>query len=165
MIFNHLGFGFTRCKILSPITVSDKSYIFGSEPEAFRTTMSQELRDIIRNIIAKDRNYAQYLKELTDDAGVKAELAVAPQQIPGIDYPTQEEAEQEASAEVEDQRYKNDDLEISEDDVISKKAKQISILLSAKEKLLKEINQLNEELESKKMRLNSVQTDLENLIR
>ena len=165
MIFNHLGFGFTRCKILSPSTVSGKSYIFGSEPEAFRTTMSQALRDIIRNIIAKDRNYAPYLKELTDDAGVKAELAVAPQQIPGIDYTTQEEAEQEASAEVEDQRYKNDDLEISEDDVISKKAKQISVLLSAKEKLLKEINQLNKELESKKMRLNSVQTDLENLIR
>ena len=165
MVFKHLGFGFTRCKILSKITVLDKSYVFDKEPELFRVTMSQALRDIIRNIIAKDRNYAPYLKELMDDSGVKAELAVAPQKIPGIDYPTQEEAEQEASAEVEDQRYKNDDLEISEDDVISKKAKQISVLLSAKEKLLKEINHLNEELESKKMRLNSVQTDLENLIR
>ena len=40
--------------------------------------MSQELRDIIRNIIAKDKNYAKYLTELMDDASVKAELVLAP---------------------------------------------------------------------------------------
>lgn len=78
MMFQHLGFEFTSCEILSPETVSDKSHIYGSEPETFRPTMSQELRDIIRNIITKDKNYAKYLKELMDDASVKAELVLAP---------------------------------------------------------------------------------------
>lgn len=70
MVFQHLGFDFINCIILSPKTVSSKSYICGSEPETFRPTMSQELSDIIRNIIAKDKNYANYLKELMDDTSV-----------------------------------------------------------------------------------------------
>lgn len=78
MVFQHLGFEFTSCEILSPETVLGKSDIYGSEPETFRPTMSQELRDIVRNIIAKDENYAKYLKELMDDASVKAELVLAP---------------------------------------------------------------------------------------
>ena len=77
MMFQHLGFEFTSCEILSPETVSGKSDIYGSEPETFRPTMSQELRDIIRNIITKDKNYAKYLKELMDDTSVKAELVLA----------------------------------------------------------------------------------------
>ena len=78
MMFQHLGFEFTSCEIISPETVSGKSDTYGSEPETFRPTMSQELRDIIRNIIAKDKNYAKYLKELMDDTSVKAELVLAP---------------------------------------------------------------------------------------
>ena len=70
MVFQHLGFDFINCIILSPKTVPSKSYICGSEPETFRPAMSQELNDIIRNIIAKDKNYAEYLKELMDDTSV-----------------------------------------------------------------------------------------------
>lgn len=160
MVFKHLGFGFTRCKILSPSTVSDRSYIFGSEPETFRTTMSQELRDIIRNIIAKDKNYAKYLKELMDDASVKAELVLAPQKIPDIDYPDQETIEQEAEEEIKAQTS-NDSMK----EIIDKKAKEISKVLYKKENILKEIIHLNDELKSKQTELEAVQKELENLIK